>query len=800
MRLLHQRNDHAGSGVYVFQQKSNGRANQASIGLQLMPVWNAPAHCARRETRLLRRLMKNATSLPHSVSRREIVKFGGLIVSFAIPMRMTAAGSAGMAAAAGIPKAVAPDRVDGFLAIDRHGNVTVYSGKVDLGTGVRTTITQIVAEELDVPMTRVNVIQGDTLLTPDQGPTYGSLSIQNGGVQIRMAAATARRALLRKAAQRLNIDEHELTVDAGVIRSKHGNATVRYDELIGGRTLEIALDNDAPLKDPKTYTVVGRAQPRLDIPDKVTGRFTYMQDFRVEGMVHGRVVRPPAIGATLLSVDADSVSDVPGLIKVVRQEDFLAVVAMTEWGAIRAARQLKARWSDWQGLPDEEKIWDYVRATQVVRDDVTSNRGDVDAALAAAAKRLSSTYDFAIHTHGSIGPSCAVAAFEAGKLTCWSASQATHNLHQQLALMFSMSDTDVRAIYIDGSGCYGRNGHEDAAADAALLAREVDRPVRVQWMRADEHGWDPKGPPTLIDMQAALDASGNVSAWYSQFYGPDGIAGKVKLVAAELAGMPHEIPMSPGGIIAGTAVPYTFANVKTLAHRLLTTPLRPSWIRSPGRMQSGFANEAFLDEIAVAANADPIELRRRFLADDARAIAVLDRLAQLAHWQKPGTDKNETGCTATGRGMAFIKYENNRTYVGMVATVEIVRATGVIAAKHFAVVQDNGQIINPDGVKNQIEGNIVQTVSRTLIEEVKFNRSRVTSLDWGSYRIIGFPEVPDVVIDLIDRPHEKPWGSGEPSASVVPAAISNAIFAATGVRLRSVPFTPEKVKAALVQS
>src|SRR5260221_645344 len=295
-----------------------------------MPVWNASAHSTRRETRLLQRLM-NSMSLPHSVSRREILKFGGLFVSFALPIPLMAENS-GMAAAADMPKVVAPDRVDGFLAIDRHGNVAVFSGKVDLGTGVRTAITQIAAEELDVPMTRVNVIQGDTFLTPDQGPTYGSLSIQNGGMQIRLAAATARRALLRTAAQRLNIDEHELTVDAGVVKPKHGNASVRYGELVGRRTLALALDQDAPLKDPNSYTVVGRSQPRLDIPDKATGRFTYMQDFRVEGMVHGRVVRPPAIGASLLSVDADSVNHVPGLIKVVRRKDFLAVAAKTEWG------------------------------------------------------------------------------------------------------------------------------------------------------------------------------------------------------------------------------------------------------------------------------------------------------------------------------------------------------------------------------------------------------------------------------------------------------------------------------------
>jgi nicotinate dehydrogenase subunit B len=741
--------------------------------------------------------MSNSMPLPHSVSRREILKLGGLIVSIALPVRLKAAGNAAMPASAAMPKVVAPDRVDGFLAIDPQGNVTVFSGKVDLGTGVRTTITQIVAEELDVPMAHVNVIQGDTLLTPDQGPTYGSLSIQNGGVQIRLAAATARRALLREAGRRLNIDEHDLTVDAGVIKSKHGNHSIHYGELIGESTLMMALDKDAPLKDPGSYSVVGRSQSRLDIPDKVSGRFTYMQDFRVEGMVHGRVVRPPAIGATLLSVDMDSVGHVRGLIKVVRRQNFLAVVAKTEWGAISAARQLKASWSDWQGLPDEDKLWEYVRATQIVKDDVTSNRGDVEAALSTADRRLSSTFDFAIHTHGSIGPSCAVASFEGGKLTCWSASQATHNLRQQLALMFTMPDADVRAIYIDGSGCYGRNGHEDAAADAALLAHEVDRPVRVQWMRADEHGWDPKGPPTLIDMQAALDAGGNVSAWYSQFYGPEGVAGRVKLAAAELAGMPHETAMSPGGIIAGTAVPYTFANVKTVAHRLVTTPLRPSWIRSPGRMQSAFAHEAFFDEIAVASNADPIELRRRYLADDARAIEVLERLVRLAHWQKRSTDNNASGSTATGQGMAFVKYENNRTYVGMVATVEIVRATGVIRAKHFAVVQDCGQIINPDGVRNQIEGNVVQTVSRTLIEQVRFDRSRVTSLDWQTYPILTFEEAPQIDIELIDRPHDVPWGVGEPSAAIVPAAISNAVFDAIGVRLRSVPFSPGKVLAAL---
>lgn len=734
----------------------------------------------------------------HVVSRRQFLGLTGLIVSFALPVSSASATSgANSRSVPATPKTVAPDQVDGFLAIDRQGNVTVFSGKVDLGTGVRTAMTQIAAEELDVPIARVAVVEGDTSLTPDQGPTYGSLSIEDGGMQIRQAAATARRALVRRAAQRLKLNEHELIVRAGVIQTRHGEPSVSYGDLIGGTTFGLALDKDAPLKDPATYTVVGRSQPRLDIPDKVMGRFTYMHDFRVAGMVHGRVVRPPAIGAALLSVDESSVSHVPGLLKVVRLRNFLAVVAETEWGAITAARQLKASWSDWQGLPDADELWDYVRSTRITHEDVTSDRGDTAAALAKSDRRLQATYDFAIHTHGSIGPSCAVASFEGGKLTCWSASQATHNLRKQLALMLGMSEDDLRMIYIAGSGCYGRNGHEDAAADAVLLAREVGRPVRVQWMRADEHGWDPKGPPTLIDMQSGLDASGNVTAWYSQFYGPEGIAGKVELVAAELSGMPHETKMSPGGIIKGTAVPYTFPSVKTIAHRLATTPFRPSWIRAPGRMQSAFANEAFLDELAVAAARDPFELRLHYLANDPRAVALLERLARFSNWHRRIPQKQGTDGSAMGRGMAFVKYELDRTYVGMVATVEVVRATGVIKAKHFAVVQDCGQVINPDGVRNQIEGNVVQTVSRTLIEQLRYDRSRVTSVDWASYPILTFPDVPDVDIELIDRPEDKPLGVGEPSSALVSAAMSNAVFDAVGVRLRSVPFSPAKTLAAI---
>jgi nicotinate dehydrogenase subunit B len=733
---------------------------------------------------------------PFIQSRRDLLKgTGALVVAF------TFAGPRAAAIAQELPaaKSVALDQVDSFLAVDKDGKVTVYAGKVELGTGVRTGLTQIAAEELDVPMADVNVIQGDTALTPDQGATYGSLSIQVGGVQIRQAAATARSALLDEAAKRLGAAKEDLVVTDGNISVKSGGIVVTYAELIGGKQFTLNVDAAAPVKNPADYKVVGKPVARLDIPGKLTGQFTYMQDFRVPGMLHGRAVRPPAIGATLESVDEASVKDIPGIVKVVRDGNFLGVVAQSEWSAVRAAREIKTTWSKSETLPDEKKIWEHVRATKVVKEDVTSNIGDTAAAMAAEGRKLSATYDFAIHTHGSIGPSCAITEFRDGKLISWSASQATHMLRKQLAKMFSMAVEDVRCIYVDGSGCYGRNGHEDAAADSAMLAKAVGKPVRVQWSRADEHGWDPKGPPTLIDLRANLDTSGNVMAWEGEFFIPQGGAGTVDLVAATLADMPVDHMLSPGGIIGDSAIGYKFPNIKTVCHRLETTPLRPAWIRTPGRMQNTFANECFLDEIAAATNADPLALRTRYTDPaDKRGLEVLDRVAKLAKWQaRPSPQKDAGGNIASGRGICYVKYELVRTYIGAVAEVEVNRSTGDIRVTRFYVVHDCGQVINPNGVKAQIEGNVIQTISRTLKEEVTYDRSMVTSLDWASYPILTFPEVPEILIELIDRPTEKPWGAGEPTAAVVSAAISNAVFDATGVRLRSVPFKRDKVKAAL---
>ena len=723
------------------------------------------------------------------LSRREFLKASGaLVVTFSVAP--TIAGAAATPA-----KTVAANEVDGFVAIDGSGRVTVYSGKVDLGTGVSTALSQMAAEELCVPLERVTLVQGDTAMTPDQGQTWGSLTIQLGGMQIRRACATAREALLDRGASKLGLARDAVYAKDGAVIRLGGGPSVPYAQLVGGSHFETKVNDKVALKAPATYTIVGKSVKRFDIPDKVTGKFTYMQDVKVPGMVHARVIRPAALKANLLSFDDSAARKLPGYVATVHKGNFLAAIAKDEWTSMRCADAIHAKWSDWQGLPDPAKLWEHVRATNVVKDEVFQNVGNAADAMKSGAKTLQATYDFAIHTHGSIGPSCAIAEYKDGRLTVWSASQATHMLKKQLANMFSMKPDNVRCLYVEGAGCYGRNGHEDAAADAALLATELGRPVRVQWSRQDEHGWDPKGPPTLLEHRAALDASGNVVAWDSHVYIPDRPKGfEVTLVAAELAGMPKDMAF-PGNIHQALAIPYAFPNVKATAHWLAETPFKPSWIRTPGRMQNTYANESFIDEVAAAAGVDPIQYRLKNLKD-ARGVECIERCAALAQWS-PRKGARDSGDVVRGRGFSYIKYELVRTYVAVVADVEVNRKTGAVKVTNFYCAHDCGQIINPDGLKNQIEGNIVQTVSRTLIEEVKFDRSRVTSVDWESYPILRFPDVPQIAMDLIDRPTEVPWGAGEPAAAVVPSAIANAIYDATGVRLRSVPFTPEKVLTAL---
>ncbi|HSF06795.1 MAG TPA: molybdopterin cofactor-binding domain-containing protein [Methylomirabilota bacterium] len=725
-------------------------------------------------------------------TRREfLIGTGALVVSFSLTSPARAQGP-------GRTKPVALDQVDSFLAVHRDGTVTMYTGKVDIGTGIRVALPQMVAEELDIALDKIKLVEGDTALTPDQGPTWGSLSVQIAGVQLRQAAATARKVLVDMAVQKLGLPSADLVVKDGVIFVRaEPHRRLSYAELIGEQAFNLKVDPTAPLKNPKDYTIVGQPVPRPDIPGKVTGAHTYMQDFRVPGMLHARVVRPPAIGATLESVDESSIKSIKGAT-VVRQGSFLAVVAESEWAAVKAAKQLKATWSKWEGLPAPAKLWEHVRNTPVAKDDVAVNQGDPKAAMARAAKTLKATYDFAVHTHGSMGPACAVADVKSGKAEIWSPSQAPHWLCKEVAYTLQMDAKDVHIQYLDGAGCYGRNGHEDATCDAALVSKLTGKPVRVQWSREDEHGWDPKGPPTLVEISGGLDARGDIIAWDAELWVPKAdITEWPRTLAATLAGIPQKEAINPGNIHRNLDPSYPFPNQRAVAHRLATTPFRPSWIRTPGRMQNTYANEVFIDECAAAAGADPVEYRLRYLTDP-RGIAVLRAAAGLAKWEpRPSPRRDQTGPIARGRGVAYVKYENARTYVAGVADVEVNRQTGAIRCTRFYVAHDCGLIINSDGVRAQIEGNIIQTVSRTLKEELKWNRSRVTSVDWASYPILTFPDVPEVIVELINRPNDPPWGVGEPAACLPPPAISNAVFDAIGVRLRSVPFTAAKLKMAM---
>ena len=721
-------------------------------------------------------------------TRRELLLgTAALVVSFSLAPR----------AARAQAKPVALDQVDSFLAIHRDGTVTMYTGKVDLGTGIRIALPQMVAEELDVAIDKVKLVEGDTALTPDQGPTWGSLSIQVAGVQLRQAAATARKALIEMVVQKTGMPSADFAVRDGVVFLKgEPHRRFTYAELIGDKRFDLKVDKDTPVKNPKDHTLVGQPMPRPDIPGKVTGAHTYMQDFRVPGMVHARVVRPPAIGATLQSVDEGSIKQIKGT-RVVRQGSFLAVIADSEWAAVKAAKALRATWSKWEGLPEPSKLWEHVRSTKVAKDDVAVDRGDPKAAIAGAARKLKATYDFAVHTHGSMGPSCAVADVKGGKAEIWSPSQASHWLRKEVAVALQMDPKDVHIQYLDGAGCYGRNGHEDATCDAALISKLIGKPVRVQWMREDEHGWDPKGPPTLVEITAGLDARGDIVGWDAELWVPKAdITEWPRTIAVTLAGIPQKDAINPGNIHRNLDPSYPFAHQKAVAHRLETTPFRPSWIRTPGRMQNTYANEIFIDECATAAGADPVEYRLRYLTDP-RGIAVLRAAASMAKWDaRPSPRREQSGPIARGRGIAYVKYENVRTYCAGVAEVEVNRQTGAIRCTRFHVAHDCGQIINPDGVRAQIEGQIIQTTSRTLKEELKWNRSRVTSVDWASYPILRFPEVPEVHMELINRPSDPPWGVGEPAACLPPPAISNAVFDAVGVRLRSVPYTPAAMAAA----
>jgi nicotinate dehydrogenase subunit B len=732
---------------------------------------------------------------PHRLTRRAVLKGGALTVGFALagmPAKMLAQGTTAA------PRAVDPKDVDSFLAVNADGTVTVFCGKVDLGQGLRIAMRQIAGEELGIGVDKIDYVEGDTALTPDQGRTSGSNGIQQGGMQIRQAAATARKALIELAAQRLNVKADDLVAIDGEVRPKSGGAGVRFADLIGGRRFDLKLDPKAPLKDPATYTLVGKPLPRPDVPAKCTGGFTYMQDFSLLGMVHARVIRPPAIGATLISVDESSIKHLTGA-SVVRIKDFLAVVADDEWTAVRAARALRAQWSEWSGLPAQDQLAATLRADPDITDEVLITKGSPVSPRPDGAKTITASYYWPMQSHASIGPSCAVADVRADMATVWTASQGTHGNRKTFARFLGLPPDKVRLIYLDGAGCYGMNGHEDAAADAAILSRAIGRPVRVQWSRQDEHGWDPKGPPQLLDISGAVGSNGHILEWRTEMWLPQTTRGlpNIPLLAPNAAGLDDVRGLQPGLISLNADPSYAADSIQVVAHWLKDTPLRPAPIRSPGKPANCFAVESFTDELAVAAGLDPIEFRLRGLTD-ARGIEVIRRVAALMRWQpRPSPGRSKDSAVMRGRGVAYVHYKNTETYVAMGMEVAVERASGRIRVERVACAHDCGQIINPDGVRAQVEGSILQTLSRVLMEEVQFDRSRVTSVDWSTYPIMRFSDVPKLDIELVDRPTQPPLGAGEAACAPVGAALANAVFDATGARLRTVPFTSERVKSAL---
>jgi nicotinate dehydrogenase subunit B len=739
------------------------------------------------------------------LTRRKVLAGGVLTVGFALAGWQSPTRAGGIGGA----RSVDPNAVDTFLSVNGDGTVTLYCGKVDLGQGLRIAMRQIAGEELGIGVDKIKYVEGDTALTPDQGRTSGSNGIQRGGTQIRRAAATARAGLIALAAQRLNVNPDDLIAEGGVVRSKsgannggsNGGTGIRFADLVAGGNFNLKLDPKAPLKNPATYSLVGKPLPRPDVPAKCTGTFTYMQDFSLPGMVHARVIRPPAIGAKLIAVDETSIKNLPGA-SVVRIQDFLAVIADDEWTAVRAAGTLRAQWSEWSGLPAQNKLVATLRAKTDLTDEMLVSRGGEQAGNYGALSR-SASYYWPMQSHGSIGPSCAVADVDKEAATVWTASQGTHGNRKTFARFLRLSEDQVRLIYLEGAGCYGMNGHEDAAADAAILSQAIGRPVRVQWSRQDEHGWDPKGPPQLLDISGVVDSTGRIREWRTEMWLPQTTKGlsDIPLLGPAAAGLDDVRGLQPGAISQNSDPPYAADKVEVLAHWLKDAPLRPAPIRSPGKPANCFAVESFTDELASAAGLDPIEFRLRGL-DDKRGVEAIKRAAALMNWQSrpsPGSGKNAGNGAAVmrGRGFAYVHYKHSESYVAMGIDVAVERASGRIKVERVACAFDCGQIINPDGARAQVEGSILQTLSRVLLEEVQFDQSRVTSVDWNSYPILRFSDVPQIEIELIDRPTEAPVGAGEAACTTVGAALANAVFDATGARLRTVPFTPERVKAAL---
>ena len=758
-------------------------------------------------------------------SRRSFLKgTGALIVTFSMESMLGSSLAQGQEAFEGATPAVA---LDSWIAIGADGSVTAYTGKAEIGQGISTAQTQLVAEELCVPFSRVNLIACDTAKTPDQGVTSGSQSHPTNFNQgnLALAGATARQALLEMGAKQLGVPVEQLTAADGEIRVKSdASKKASYGQLIGGKKFNLMLDKNAKRKPASEWTVLGTAARRPDMPAMVTGQFEFAHNVRLPGMLHGRVVRPPAVGATVMSVDEGSVEGMPGLVKVVVKKNFVGVVAEKPWQATQAAKKLSVNWSPGAGLPNHDNFYEYLRNQKSTRDTLLVNSKDVEQKLGEAATVLKATYYHPYQMHGSMGSSCAVADVQGDKAILYSPTQAVWHQRSAAAMLLGLKPENVQVIFRRGSGCYGLNGADAVTYDAALLSQAVGKPVRVQLTRQEEMAWENYGFPFVMDERAGLDAQGNIIAWDHESWSAvlgnrPGYNTPGNVITGYLAGFPPEPfrPRSPapeptafnnnsngvpsyvagnvGGMARGTG---TVKSERALTHNI-ASPFWTGPLRSPARLQNTFAHESFMDELAAHAKADPVEFRLRHLSHP-RMIGVVKAAAVKANWAprpSPQSGMRRTG-TVTGRGIACVAYEGGNGYAALVAEVEVNQDTGNVSVKRLVVSNDSGPISNPDGLRNQAEGGALQGTSRALMEEVTWDNEKVTSIDWKTYHSlpVGF-DLPTIDVELLNRPDEPAAGAGETSITVVAAAIGNAICDATGARIRQIPFTPERVKAAL---
>ena len=727
-------------------------------------------------------------------ARREfLLKSGALVVSFSLLGRGFAQGGAAQKAAPpGLPGSLAKTPyLDSWIRVDADDSVTVFTGKAEIGQGIKTALLQIAAEELDVAFARLKLVTADTALTANEGYTAGSNSLKDSGTAVRSAAAQVRAILVAEAARRWNVAPETLTVEDGSVVGAAGQR-LRYGDLVAGQDLHVAAQPGARAKDPKQYRVLNQPLPRVDIPAKVTGGAAYVQDIRLPGMLHARLVRPPGYGAILESVDAAAVARMPGVVKVIRDGNFLAVVAEREWTAIKAMRELAAaaRWQEKKSLPDVKNLAAAVLA--LPSQDVTIH--EKRSAGAVAVKTLEATYTRHYQAHASIGPSCAVAHLDSGRLTVWSHTQGVFPDRDAIAEMLGMAPEKVRIIHAEGSGCYGHNGADDAAADAALIASLLPgKPVRVHWTREQEHAWEPFGPAMVAKARASLDATGRIVDWdygvwsnpHSTRPGPAGSLIAAQHIAKAFMPPTPKPAITPEGLGDRNAIPlYTLPTARVVHHFLAQMPVRVSALRGLGAYLNVFAIESFMDELALAAGADPVAFRLQHL-DDARGQDVIRTAAEKFGW-KAGARP----VPGRGFGIGFARYKNLAAYCAVATEVAVDAERGRARLVRAVAAVDSGQVVNPDGLRNQIEGAILQSASWTLYEKVSFDESRIRSIDWSTYPIMRFDSVPESVeVHIINRPGEPFLGSGETGQGPTGASIANAIAHATGVRRRDIPLT-----------